>query len=284
MKKNIKIRKKWLLLFLVLCIAAGNCFAGSTPGEKQKTTVVTAFLSTPSQQPTPDNRVFQRIKEEFGITFEFDIMAGDPDQKIGVMLAGGDFPDLIDAHQRFIDNGAFIPIEDLVEEHAPRLRKHYADCWEMIRHDDGHIYILPNWGVFDGEYRYNESWGPAFFIQKEVLKEFGFPKLKTLDEYFDLIIKYKEKYPTIEGQPTLGFEILCEGWRNFCLKNAPQHLVGYPNDGDVIVENNIADIFADKDIAKRYYKKLNEMADIENCNVNAMVSQLISYYKKNKKK
>ena len=32
------------------------------------------------------------------------------------------------------------------------------------------------------------------------------------------------------------------------------------------------------------YKKLNELADTENCNVNAMVSELISYYKKHKKK
>ena len=40
----------------------------------------------------------------------------------------------------------------------------------------------------------------------------------------------------------------------------------------------------DKKISSANYKKLNEMADIENCNVNAMVSQLISFYKRNKKK
>ena len=48
------------------------------------------------------------------------------------------------------------------------------------------------------------------------------------------------------------------------------------NDGSVIV--------LDKAISSANYKKLNELADIESCNVNAMVSKLISFYKKHKKK
>jgi len=48
------------------------------------------------------------------------------------------------------------------------------------------------------------------------------------------------------------------------------------NDGSVKV--------LDKKISSANYKKLNELADIENCNVNAIVSKLISYYKKHKKK
>ena len=47
------------------------------------------------------------------------------------------------------------------------------------------------------------------------------------------------------------------------------------NDGSVKV--------LDKNISSANYKKLNELADTGNCNVNAMVSELISYYKKNKK-
>lgn len=101
--------------------------------------------------------------------------------------------------------------------------------------------------------------GPAFWIQKAILKEFGYPKVKTLDEYFDLIEKYKEKYPKIDGSPTIGFEILNSDWRNWGLFNAPQHLIGHPNDGGVVVNDGVAEIFADKDYAKQYYQKLNEV-------------------------
>ena len=48
------------------------------------------------------------------------------------------------------------------------------------------------------------------------------------------------------------------------------------NDGSVKV--------MDKKISSANYKKLNELADTENCNVNTMVSKIISYYIKHKKK
>jgi len=40
----------------------------------------------------------------------------------------------------------------------------------------------------------------------------------------------------------------------------------------------------DKKISSANYKKLNELADSENCNVNAIISKLISNFKKQKKK
>ena len=48
------------------------------------------------------------------------------------------------------------------------------------------------------------------------------------------------------------------------------------NDGSVKV--------LDKKISSANYKKLNELADSENCNVNAIISKLISNFKKQKKK
>ena len=47
------------------------------------------------------------------------------------------------------------------------------------------------------------------------------------------------------------------------------------NDGNVKI--------LDKKISSANYKKLNELADDENCNVDTLVSRLISYYKKHGK-
>ena len=47
------------------------------------------------------------------------------------------------------------------------------------------------------------------------------------------------------------------------------------NDGSVKI--------LDKKISSTNYKKLNELAEQENCSVNALVSRLISYYKKHNK-
>ncbi|MCA1293412.1 ABC transporter substrate-binding protein [Paenibacillus sp. alder61] len=221
---------------------------------------ITAFIGEAGQQPTPDNKIYKKIKDELGVTFKFEFLAGDINQKLGVMIAGSDYPDIMTANTKLTAAGAFIPLEDLIEEHAPNLKKHYEKYWNMMKDpNDGHIYTLPNYGAYNGEVASTWYSGPAFWIQKAVLKEFGYPKVKTLDEYFDLIAKYKEKYPTIDGSPTIGFEILNYDWKNWGLFNAPQHLIGHPNDGGVVVKDGKAEIFANKDYAKKYYQKLNDM-------------------------
>ncbi|MFE0559542.1 ABC transporter substrate-binding protein [Paenibacillus sp. NPDC058910] len=231
-----------------------------TDGNKVEPFEVSVFIGEAGQQPTPDNKIYKKIKDELGATFNFEFLAGDINQKLGVMIAGSDYPDMMTGNTKLTAAGAYIPLEDLIEEHAPNLKKHYEDYWNMMKDpNDGHIYILPNYGVFNG--KLNSTWysGPAFWIQKAVLEEFGYPKVKTLDQYFDLIAKYREKYPTIDGSPTIGFEILNYDWRNWGLFNAPQHLIGHPNDGGVVVKNGAAEVFANKDYAKQYYQKLNEM-------------------------
>ncbi|MNC05386.1 hypothetical protein D3C75_528580 [compost metagenome] len=238
---------------------AAQTAAADTDGKVEPFNI-SVFIGEAGQQPTPDNKIFKKIKDETGATFNFEYLAGDINQKLGVMIAGQDYPDMMTGNTKLTAAGAYIPLEDLIEQYAPNLKAHYADYWNMMKDpNDGHIYILPNYGVYNGEV--NSSWysGPAFWIQKAVLKEFGYPKVKTLDEYVDLIAKYKEKYPKIDGSPTIGFEILNSDWRNWGLFNAPQHLIGHPNDGGVVVKDGVAEIFADKDYAKKYYQKLNEM-------------------------
>ncbi|MBY0162454.1 sugar ABC transporter substrate-binding protein [Paenibacillus lautus] len=275
--------KSWLrlstVLLLSLCIVLTGCGGGNgnsgaqpeakdsaeqptpgTDGDKIEPFEVSVFIGQPDQQPTPDNKIYKLIKEKTGASFKFEFLAGDIDQKLGVMIAGGDYPDMMTANQKLTAAGAFIPLEDLIEEHAPNLKKHYEKYWNMMKDpNDGHIYNLPNYGVTNADVTSSYYSGPAFWIQKDVLAEAGYPEVKTLDQYFDIIKQYKEKHPTIDGTPTIGFEILNYDWKNWGLFNAPQHLIGHPNDGGVVVKDGKAEIFADKDYAKRYYKKLNEM-------------------------
>ena len=68
--------------------------------------------------------------------------------------------------------------------------------------------------------------------------------------------------PTSEdGQSNIGYEILCDDWRWFCLENVSQFLAGYPNDGAAIVDLETGKAYNYDDIpeAEAYYKKLNEM-------------------------
>jgi len=134
--------------------------------------------------------MYKYLQEKFNVTFKWDILVGDLAQKRWTMIAGGAYPDLIEVNETaFIDAGALIPLEKLIEEHAPRLKEHYADVWNKMKSPDGHIYYLVNYGVIHGVEQgtfYNRS---AFWVQKAVLKDAGYPKIATVDEFFNMLEK-----------------------------------------------------------------------------------------------
>ena len=232
---------------------------------------LTVFRGDPGDQPAEDNKIYQKIKDEFGVSFEFEFLAGDLDEKLGMMIAGEDYPDLFDGGNSadlLIQNGALINLLDYVSpETTPRLWAHIEPQKARLisQDEEGNdvLYIIPNYGLADGEQIVNQVNGPAFFLQKQVLEWAGYPEIHTLNEYFDVIESFLAENPTDEnGTPYVGFDILCEDWRHFCLINPVQHLMGRPNDGEVLVDVSTDDFhtetFIDKPYAKPYYKKLND--------------------------
>jgi putative aldouronate transport system substrate-binding protein len=216
--------------------------------------------------PPDDNRAYKLIKDKLGVTLKWDIAVGEADQKIGVMIAGQDYPDLLHINSpKFIDAGACIPLEDLIEKYAPHLKAHYQSnpiTWAKMHEKDGHVYCLLDYGIPENGDVQTEYYGAAMFIQKAIMKEAGFPKITTIDQYFDLIAKYKAKHPTTkDGKPTIGFSILTYDWHKFDLCNPPPFLAGFPNDGDGIVDPKTGQyrIQYYGPEAKRWYKLLNDL-------------------------
>ncbi len=235
------------------------------PSKAPEPITFTMFSGDQQQAPTADNPVAKKVQELTGVTIEFEFLVGDLQQKMGVIIASGDYPDLMQPSQSratAMEAGVFMPLDDLIMNY-PNLVKHFEPYFGKMRAASGgknQILILDNWGRNYGDWKPISNNGPGFWIQKDVLAKAGYPNPKTLDEYFKLIEDYVKANPTIDGQPTAGFEILSFDWRSFCLKNPAQHLIGQPNDGDVVVDQKtlVADLYQTKDFAKTYYKKLNE--------------------------
>ncbi len=268
--------KKLITALCVLAIATTALCAApkAKKAKKSKAMNISVFTIQQRQQPPADNKMYKWIEDTFGVTFSWDILVGDKDQKIGVLIASGDLPDLVEVDsEKFQGAGCLIDLKPLIEKYAPNIKKHYSSVWkEMLaadseKDDQGnikkeHIYSLPNYGVYDGADQstfYNQN---AFWIQKAVLKEFGYPEIKTVDQYFDLLEAYAKKYPTIDGAKTIPFSIITADWEAFNLWNPPAFLSGYPNDGNGHVVANAdgtytyVDNFAD-DNAKLWFSKAN---------------------------
>ncbi|NOU69374.1 extracellular solute-binding protein [Paenibacillus sp. LMG 31461] len=238
---------------------------GNTKAEPKEFSV---FINRSLPDYPGSTRVGDMIDKETNVKLKREYLVGDLDTKIGVMIASGHYPDLMDggpSTSKLLSASAYIPLDELVDKYAPNLKKLYNARWNKLKQPDGKVYFLPGWVPYEEGDKAPLLGTPqtGFWIQKAVLKEFNYPKIKTLDEYFDVIEKYAKKYPEIEGGKTIGFEGIMEGSRKHDLVNPSFFLAGYPNDGAGIA-NKVdggfkVDTFQDKDMSKRYYQKLNEI-------------------------
>jgi len=240
------------------------------PDSTDEPITFTVFTAGSGQAPARNNPVMLELARITGVTLEWEFTPGDIDQKVGVLIAGGEYADLIAPGQHrgeFLNAGAFANLDGLIQDYD-RLWKHFGLYETRLRNatTDNSIRLLDIWGrrytLGDGldslyEADYN---GPGFYIQKDVLAwdNYSFPT--TLDQFFDLLARYYAAHPTIDGQPTLPFEIFSTDWRSFSLKNPPQHLIGGRNEGDVVVNPDTlaVEIYQNKDYAMRYYARLNQ--------------------------
>lgn len=233
-----------------------------TPAEIKQFTM---FNAVPGTEVPDDNRLLNVIKEKTGAWAKVTWLTGQTaEERIGVMIAGGDYPDYITGSTgtaALLEAGALIPIDEYWDDY-PNIKNYLSEAeWNKCRQADGHIYWIPQFGIIQGKDAATYHWDEAFWIQKDVLIWANFPKIRTMDQYFDLIEDYLKAHPTTEdGQETVGFSMSTEDWRYFGIENPPLFLMGYPNDGACIVDPE-TETAIDYNIipeAKDYYKKMNE--------------------------
>ena len=109
-------------------------------------------------------------------------------EALNLMLATGEIPDIVgssrlkDFVNQFGPEGAFLPLNDLIDEHAPNLKAYFAERPEIaaaISAADGNMYYIPY--LPDGKY------GRAYWIRTDWLDKLGLDVPQTVDEYLSLI-------------------------------------------------------------------------------------------------
>ncbi|MCM3132549.1 ABC transporter substrate-binding protein [Paenibacillus polysaccharolyticus] len=260
-----------LLASLLAGCSSGSPSPGDSPTAKEDdnspvTFSYYMFSSGKKDTLASETTIGKELQKQTGVDFKLEYLVGDSATKAGVMIASGDYPDVIASSgemSKLLDAGAYIPLDDLIEKYGPNIKKVYGPYFDKMRNpEDGKIYALP-YTANQGEYSGSPNiGGGAFWIQRSVLKEFNYPKISTLDEYFDLIEDYKEKHPKVDGAETIGFVSLAGVANNFfTLQNPAMHLAGYPNDGGVMVDmqTHVARTVSGTEEQKRWIKKLNEI-------------------------
>ncbi|HPU43405.1 MAG TPA: ABC transporter substrate-binding protein [Dictyoglomaceae bacterium] len=213
--------------------------------------------------------VAQKIKELTGVTLDIEYAPNQAAvrEKIQIMAASGDYPDLVYAKgdlELLKDAGALISMDDLIDKYAPNIKKAYGDNLKRLKwsKDDPHIYCLGAYGT-DNDRVLDVDGG--FMLQHRVVMELGYPKIRTLQDFENAIKTYYKKHPTTDGLPTIPLTLCADDWRTvISVTNPAFQATGAPDDGEIYVDpKTLKCVFHYKrPIEKTYFKWLNHMWNI----------------------
>lgn len=240
----------------------------SSQEEMDKTPITfSVFSKDPNAQYEDfESPVAKKITEATSVTLKMEYPVGDIKEKTGLMLASGEYPDMMFLAGEmgpFVEAGALIDLTEKIEKSA-NINKMVEGYINRLKYsmEDQAIYALPGYGAFDAK------WEPSqgTWLSHKAVKDAGFPEIKTLTDVEKVISDYVKANPTIDGQSTIGLSFATDDWRwQSSVGNMSGAVAGLAADGNWFIDPETYDAtyrFA-LDSHREYYRWLNHMNDVK---------------------
>ncbi len=247
--------------------ASSSGTASASPPEEKLEPLTLSYYSEDVNPNWGNNEddIGKLLKEKTGISLKAEFAVGDAVQKSALIASSGDYPDLISAKtsiSKFVDAGAVLDLTDLIEQHAPNLKKLFEGQMNRLKYSeaDQAIYVIPS---YDGiNQQYFEA-GGGMQLQHRVVKELGYPTIRTVKDFENAIKAYLEKHPKDEnGNPNIGLSLIAEDWRMYIgVTNPAFASTGGSDDGEYYVDIDTHEVTYHfrRPIEKEYFRWLNHM-------------------------
>ena len=199
-----------VLFVLGLAAPAGLCAANTAP------VTLTCFFSDPNANwANMQDEIGQIITQKTGVKIDAQFAVGDPDDKIKVIIASGDYPDMIQpkgSSYTMVDAGAMVDLTDMLPMYAPNIMKVIGDQFDRMKLslDDPRVFYVPSVDAI-GQISFDVD--TFFKLQLGALKEQNYPRVQLLSDYEKVIAAYVKAHPMTNGQPTIGLSLLADDWR-----------------------------------------------------------------------
>ena len=159
-------------------------------------------------QSLGDTPMYQELEKRTGVKIQhIDVSsAGDETRnQFNLVLASGDLPDMMfyanwirhypGAPTKLVEDGIALPLNDLIDEHAPNFKKlmeEHPEWRKAVTTDDGQYWCFP---FLRGDPELMVFFGPI--LRKDFLDELGLAVPETIDEWHDTLtaLKAKADYP-----------------------------------------------------------------------------------------
>jgi len=230
--------KRIALCIIALSAVLTVCFSGCGKKDSDPNDVRLRILSvwnggykTPNDQY--NNPVAKIIREKTGVTVEFEgIMMGEI-EKLNLMFASGDMPDIVSAPfwggtegatrviKKAAVEGRLLPIEDYLEKY-PNIKRAYdiGVISRMYLENDlndslfnGHKYFIPVQTPGNTDQIIN--WAYGIFVRGDVPGVLGIDErtIKTQQQLFDFMIKARDYgFRDVNGNNTIVASTFHNGW------------------------------------------------------------------------
>jgi putative aldouronate transport system substrate-binding protein len=211
--------------------------------------------------------VAKEILKKTGVTLKIEnaISSDAGKQKISLMAASGDYPDLVYAKGdlNILKNvNAILKLDDLIEQYGPNIKKFFGESdikrlrWDL---EDPGIYYIGSKEVIHENMQPNAG----FQLQLGAVKELGFPRLRTLQDFENAIKTYYDAHrKTADGQDMIPLSLLADDWRFLITVSNPANFAtGNSDDGEWYVNPETLECVRHltREEDKEYFRWLNHM-------------------------
>ncbi len=215
---NHRVQKAFLFLCMAVVglMVSGVMYAADP--EPLKLPIVTKPLELTYWVPLDGNAgiaipdyshmtAYQEFERKTGIEIRFlHPPIGQETEQFNLMVASGDYPDMIESNwlgypggpEKAIRDGVIIPLNEYIDKYAPNLKRileERPDIRKQVVTDNGTIYTFP----FIRKDPEILVW-LGFQVRQDWLEKLNLPLPKTLDDWYVTLKAFKEQDPNGNGE------------------------------------------------------------------------------------
>lgn len=198
------MKKRTLALLCVVALLVGMLPALAL-AEQEPVTIKVIYGKHDLTDDLATNPMFIKMQEKTGVTAKWEYISSDWAQTKSLLFAGGELPDVFFGKGNAPLSDAdimqnvdfFVPLEDLIEKHAPNIAEMFKNDEEIKRAStapDGHIYSLPQ------RMPLRPSTFDTAFINQVWLDKLGLKMPTTTEELKDVLLAFKTQDPNGNGE------------------------------------------------------------------------------------
>ncbi|WP_339255440.1 extracellular solute-binding protein [Paenibacillus sp. FSL R5-0713] len=188
------------------------------------------------------------VTKKTGVNIEFEVLTGEPSERLSRMLTTDRLPDLItigsweSAVIKLRESHLIYALDELANQYDPYFFKVADDgALQWYRQEDGHTYVIPNDAYSPEQMRSTGLTGAnqTFLVRKDLYESMGKPDLSTPTGFLNALRLLKNQYSVYKGQLISPF--WAQGNASYGMTEYLQNLLAIPHEQNGKVYDRMTD-------------------------------------------